>query len=710
MSAGTALINFRKRGQKRWTAICFPGRVRSILLILAALLVGFIWVLYDLQVVHGAEYLEKSQRRIANTETVEAARGKILDRYGRVLVSNRTSYKVTLNASLMGKSRNDVISSLLAICREEGVSWTDTLPISEDAPFTYTLDTAGNTAKKRFLTLCGSLGWTDDTLDSLVGLLDSGASPAKPVSADSMLAQMAADNGFAVEQGALSDRDYRALIGVIYELTLRSKEVARVDYTFAQDVDIDFITKVKESGLVGVQISATTVREYHTAAAAHILGRVGQMDEAEWEVFQGLGYAMDETVGKDGAEKAFEEYLHGEEGIRDVETNTSGKIVSETYRIEPQPGKNVVLTLDIRLQEAVEQSLAAHIPLLETAEGAAVAVVNIKSGEVLALCSYPTFDLANFSAQYSENLNNPLNPFFNRAIQGAYPPGSTFKMVTAVGALEEGIITPETKILDTGKYTYYSDYQPMCWYYRQYGRTHGLQNVSQAITNSCNVFFYDVGRRLGISKLSDYARLFGLGEPTGIELPENVGVVAGPDYTQSIGQIWYDGNTLPAAIGQENNRFTPLQLANYVATLVNGGNHWSAHLLKAVKSSDFSEVAYEYQTQLMDTVEIGGDNLDAVKEGMLAVTESGSVAGYFRDLDVKVGAKTGSAQVGAESESNAVFVAFAPYDEPEIALAIIAEKGGSGSELGAVAADILTYYFAAEDTLEAVASENTLLR
>ena len=688
----------------------FTRRVRGVLLLLAALLVGFIWVLYNLQVVHGAEYLEKSKRKIANTETVEAARGEILDRYGRVLVSNRTSYKVTLNTSLMGERRNEIILRLLSICREEGVSWTDTLPITAGAPFVYTLDTAGATAKSRFVTLCKTLGWTDDALSGLVALLDSGGSPAQPLPARSMLIQMAADSRFLVEEGSVSDQDRRALIGVLYELALRSKEVAQVDYTFAQDVSIDFISKVKEAGLAGVQISATSVRKYHTAAAAHILGRVGQMDKSEWEVYRQQGYAMNEKVGKDGVEKAFEQYLHGEKGIRDIETSTTGKVVSETYRTEPRPGENIVLTLDIRLQEAVERSLAAHVPELEAAEGAAAAVVSVKSGDILALCSYPTFDLASFSAQYGEYANNPLNPFFNRAVQGAYAPGSTFKMVTAVGALEEGIITPDTKVLDTGRYAYYRDYQPMCWIYRQYGRTHGLQNVTQAITNSCNIFFYDTGRRLGIAKLSAYARLFGLGEPTGIELPENIGVVAGPEYTESLGQTWYEGNALPAAIGQENNRFTPLQLANYIAALVSGGNRRPAHLLKSVKSSDFSRVVCEYEETLPDSLEISQKNLEAVKEGMLAVTESGSVSGYFKNLDIRVGAKTGSAQVSAEEESNAVFVAFAPYDDPEIALAIIVEKGGSGSELGAVAADILTYYFTAEEAMEAVVTEHTLLR
>lgn len=694
----------------------FPRRVRNLLLMLAVFVVAFIWVLYNLQIVHGLEYLEKSKRKIANTETVEAARGEILDRYGRVLVSNRTSYNVVLDTSLMGDRRNQILLDLVAICREEGVTWTDTLPITAGAPFTYTLSDATSNARSRFLSLKGKLGWTDGGLDALAASIDAGdqsggeSGQTGAVPADDLLSQMAADSRFMVERSGLSDGDYRALIGILYELTLRSQEVAKVDYIFAQDVDIDFISKVKETGLAGVQITASTVREYHTSAAAQVLGRVGQMDENEWGTYRDMGYDMDETVGKDGVEKSFEQYLHGEEGVRDIETNTSGKIVSETYRTDPQPGENVVLTLDIRLQEAVEQSLAAHVPQLEGSEGAAAAVISVKNGDVLALVSYPTFNLASFSADYSTLAGDPLKPMFNRATQGLYAPGSTYKMVTAIGALEEGVITPSTKILCTGIYTYYPKDQPKCWIYRQYGRTHGVEDVTKAITDSCDIFFYDTGRRLGIEKLGDYTRMFGLGEPTGIELPEKAGVVAGPEYTQSVGQTWYEGNTLSAAIGQENNQFTPLQLANYVATLVNGGNHWSAHLLKEVKSSDFSQVAYEREPQLLDTVVIGQDSLDAVKEGMLAVTVSGSVASYFKNLGVKVGAKTGSAQVSAESNSNAVFVCFAPYDDPEIAVAIVVEKGGSGSELGAMANEIMSYYFSAQSTMAAAIPENSLLR
>ncbi|MPM19820.1 hypothetical protein SDC9_66246 [bioreactor metagenome] len=690
----------------------FKLRTRILFFVLACLLIVFSYTLYDLQIVHGAEYLAQSSRKIATIESVPAARGEILDRYGRVLVSNKTIYQVQLNESLLGADRDKTILALTEICKQENVAWTDTLPVSMNTPFVYTLADATSTAQNRFSSFLKVMGWTDEETQA-AGLLNqistegANTSSLPAVSADSVIAKMR--EKFGVDE-SLTDARARTLVGILYELALRSKEITWSDYIFASDVDISLITQVKEEGLTGVQIEATSVRQYHTQAAAHILGRVAQMDKDEWAVYMNQGYSMNETVGKEGVEKAFESYLHGVEGSRDIETNTGGKVVSETYINDPGPGDNVTLTLDIRLQETVETALAKYVPTLPDAQGAAVAVVNVKDGGVLALASYPTFDLANFSTSYNDIKDAPNNPLYNRATQGIYAPGSTFKMVTAVGALEENIITPADKILDTGIYTFYKDYQPMCWIYRQYHRTHGYQNVTQAITNSCNVFFYDVGRRLGIEKLEDYARLFGLGEPTGIEIPESTGVVAGPEYTESIGQRWNDGSTLAAAIGQENNQFTPLQLASYVATLVNGGDHWSVHLLSSVKSSDFSQLIYRDEGKVLDTVEIKPVNLNAVKMGMLEVTQSGSVSGYFKNLGIKVGAKTGSAQVSSASTSNAVFVCFAPYDDPEIAMAIVVEKGGSGSELGAVAADILSYYFNAKQTLESVQTEGSLLR
>ena len=696
----------------------FHVRVRGVMVLLAAVLVGFLWVLYDLQYVHGAEYLEQSRRKIAKTETVEASRGQILDRYGRVLVGNRASYNVSLDTSFMGEERNAILLRLLEICREESVTWSDTLPVSRSAPYVFTAEGAyGNLRKYAEKMKWDGLVPTAEELEAL----QSAESPALP-SAERLLAKLR--ETYQVDP-ALSDGEARDLVGVLYELALRSREITWSSYVFAQDVEMAFIVKVKEASLSGVSIDTTTVREYNTSYAAHLLGRVGLMDSDEWNnIYQALDYPYNASVGKDGMEQAFESYLHGVPGKRAIETNDQGKVVSadDNWKIDertgapqaPQPGCNVISTLDIKLQEAVERALADGVGALksEDTQGAAAVVIDVNDGGVLASASYPTYDLSTFLQNYTELANDPLNPLFNRATQGVYPPGSTFKMVTAIAGLQEGVITPTDEILDTGRYTYYKDYQPQCWYYRQYGRTHGKENVSEAIRDSCNIFFYDVGRRLGISLLDEYAQKFGLGEYTGIEVYESKGHVAGPGYTESLGQKWYDGNTLPAAIGQENNQFTPIQLANYVATLANGGTHYSAHLLKEVKSSDFSQVVYQYEPEVLNELDLDPENLEAVTRGMLMVTQpGGSAYSYgFNTLDIQVAAKTGSAQVSSATESNAVFVCFAPYEDPEIALAIVVEKGGSGSTLSSIAVEILDYYFSSGSGMETVEGENTLLR
>ncbi len=694
----------------------FLLRLLAVVLALAALLGAFGCVLYDLQVVNGEDYALQSVRKIAITETVQASRGQLLDSYGRVLVSNRTSYQVELDTSLMGEQRNEILLQLLEICREEGVVWTDTLSdsLSASAPFRYTADSpfytvddeTGEASGTRLGRMAVANKWMEDWAD-------------EPPLAAELVRLMRETYEIGEDVGVQEGRD---LIGVLYELELRRREYTYAAYVFAQDVDIDFISRVKELGLPGVEISATSVREYSTDYAAHVLGRVGAMNSTEWEYYSQVDlngdgeadYQMDDIVGKEGAEQAFESYLRGTDGVRIIERNTSGKTVSESWVTEAVPGGNVTLTIDIDLQGKVEQVLAEGVAALKSdeVEGAAAVMLKVDDGSVLALASYPTFDLANYGANYNDYLADPLKPLLNRALQGLYPPGSTFKMVTAIAGLEEGIITPTTKILDTGVYTYYGANGPKCWIYSQSGRTHGLQTVSDAIKNSCNVFFYDVGRRVGIEGLQEYASMFGLGEKTGIELYEVEGVMAGPEYTESMGGTWYEGSTLSVAIGQESSQFTPIQLANYIATLVNGGTRYQTHLLKSVKSYDFSEVLYEYEPVVVDTINIDPDNLEAVKKGMLALTTEGSVARYFADLDFQVGAKTGSAQVSSANtnSSNAVFVCFAPYDDPEVALAIVVEKGGTGSSLGAMAAEILEYYFSASDTQSSVAAEGTLIR
>lgn len=696
----------------------FHRRGLGMLLLLAVILFGLGSSLYDAQMIHGAEYLARSQNSIAETQTVEAARGDILDRYGRVLVSNRVTYQVALNTDAMEKNRNDILLALIRIARDAGVEWEDTLPITAQPPFRYTTDTpfqypttdeegSPTTSLTRLGRLAVKMKWIDDpTAD--------GAQGAPLPTAEELLEKMR--ESFQLE---LEGADMRAVAGVLYELYYRSMVNSWPPYVFAEGVDIDFISKVKEQGLSGVEIEAATVRTYNTEYAAHLLGRVGAIEN--WDAYKDLDldgdgtpdYEMDDTVGKEGAELAFESYLRGTAGVREVERNTSGKVVSEKWTTAPQPGDNVVLTIDIDLQKQVEDILSQAIPQLasEDTEGAACVVMDVNRAEVLASASYPSYHLATYSADLAENSADPLKPFLNRAFQGVYAPGSTFKMVTAVAGLESGIIEPDTEIMDTGVYTYYQDDGPQCWYWRQYRRKHGLVNVSEALEVSCNVFFFDVGRRVGIQGLQEFAAKFGLGEPTGIELYEETGVMAGPEYTQSMGQTWYEGSTLSVAIGQESSQFTPLQLANYIATLVNGGTRYSAHLLKEVKSSDFSQVLYTYEPEVLDSIDIQPENLDAVKAAMLALTTGkGSLARYFQDLPVQVGAKTGSAQVNAETESNAVFVCFAPYDDPQIAISLVVEKGGSGSTLASIAADILRYYFSAEESREETLTENTLIR
>lgn len=756
----------------------FQRRALVMVLLLALMLTGMGATLYDLQINNGQEYYRQAQNKIAEQETVEAARGQILDRNGQVLVSNQVVYQVSLDTSLMKEERNHILLKLMEISREEGVEWTDNLPISQTAPFTFTtddpyytvsVDEEGNTVKS--LTRLGRLavyyGWIEDPTaepgeteeadapaQEEPGLWDkikaffSGSpaqtetssqetEPGQLPNAQELLGKMCATFDIqgegAVDKdsdetvpvlniGDMSTRDARALAGILYELNLRSSGVYQAnEYVFAQDVDIDFITRVKENSLTGVVIEPTTVRQYHTTYAAHLLGQVTPIYPEEVEYYTSLDldgdgvadYSLNDTVGRGGVEQAFESYLRGVSGVRTVERNASGKIVSETWLEEPKPGDNVVLTLDINLQAYVENTLATAIPQIDVEEavgGGACVILDVDTSEVLACASYPTFDPAKYNSNFNEYASDPLEPLFNRALQGTFAPGSTFKMVTAIAGLEEGIITPTTEIKDEGIYKYYSSPQPRCWIYNTNGGNHGSINVSEAIEVSCNYFFYEVGRLVGIDTLVDYATRFGLGQKTGLELAESQGVMASPEYTESMGGTWYEGSVLSVAIGQESSQFTPIQLANYIATLVNGGSRNATHLLKEVKSSDFSQVLYTKEPELLSTIEIKDENLEAVKAGMLALTTEGSVSRHFADLPFQVGAKTGSAQVDGQVEANAVFVCFAPYDDPEVAMALVVQRGGSGSELGAMAADILSYYFSSQETRDEAPTENTLVR
>lgn len=666
-------------------------RVIALLAFFGAFLLLFAAVLYDAQILHGGENRAKSISSNAASETVTASRGIITDRNGKVLVSNRLAYTLVFDRSGFDDDAalNAAILRLVQLCEETGTGWNDTLPIGR----------VGN-----FLRYSNA---RSETFDKFIEKNDltSGASGRQLLSELREL--------YHVDE-SLSEREARLIVGVRYELHSRDS------YTFAEDVSTEVLSLITDGRYEGVTIRTASARVYNTALAAHILGTIGPIWQEEWSSsedtgyvgYADKGYSMNDLVGKDGVEKAFESYLRGTDGRRLITTDETGKITGELYTREPQPGGTVALTLDIDLQADVEAALAETISGMidkdSNERGGAAAVVSVGTGEVLALASYPTYDLSTFNEDYDELVNDQRLPMFNRATQGIYAPGSTFKMVTAVAALESGIITPSSIIQDRGIYTYYKDPQPMCWIYSQTGSTHGRINVSQAITDSCNYFFYEVGRLTGIRTLDSYASQFGLGQSTGIEIGDSSGVLASPEWAESHDQEWTDGQTITAAIGQSYNLFTPLQLANYVATLVGGGDHYQAHLLKNVKAYDNSRLLYMYGDKPMNTVEISDSTLSAVTRGMHELTVSGSVAYAFENCVVSAGAKTGSAQVGTDI-ANGVFVAYAPYEKPEIAVAIVIEKGGSGAALANTAVEIINSWFSRAQDGTAI-GENTLLK
>lgn len=666
-------------------------RVIALLVFFGAFLLLFAAVLYDAQILHGGENRAKSISSNAASETVTASRGIITDRNGKVLVSNRLAYTLVFDRSGFDDDAalNAAILRLVQLCEETGTGWNDTLPIGR----------VGN-----FLRYSNA---RSETFDKFIekNELTSGASGRQLLSELREL--------YHVDE-SLSEREARLIVGVRYELHSRDS------YTFAEDVSTEVLSLITDGRYEGVTIRTASARVYNTALAAHILGTIGPIWQEEWSSsedtgyvgYADKGYSMNDLVGKDGVEKAFESYLRGTDGRRLITTDETGKITGELYTREPQPGGTVALTLDIDLQADVEAALAETISGMidkdSNERGGAAAVVSVGTGEVLALASYPTYDLSTFNEDYDELVNDQRLPMFNRATQGIYAPGSTFKMVTAVAALESGIITPSSIIQDRGIYTYYKDPQPMCWIYSQTGSTHGRINVSQAITDSCNYFFYEVGRLTGIRTLDSYASQFGLGQSTGIEIGDSSGVLASPEWAESHDQEWTDGQTITAAIGQSYNLFTPLQLANYVATLVGGGDHYQAHLLKNVKAYDNSRLLYMYDDKPMNTVEISDSTLSAVTRGMHELTVSGSVAYAFENCVVSAGAKTGSAQVGTDI-ANGVFVAYAPYENPEIAVAIVIEKGGSGAALANTAVEIINSWFSRAQDGTAI-GENTLLK
>ena len=724
-----------------------PKDTRSLRLyvlagLLTLVLLVFAGILYNTQIVNHDYYVAQSIRTIAREEKVEASRGVITDRSGQVMVSSRSTYSLTFDSSLLkdGEDPNEAILRLVQLCQTNGVAWNDNLPISRQAPYTYTLDSMTDILNSRFLKYVKSLKHAREALGNyllehpeIVGESTDSIPTARIeakeraeelldlLTTEQLSAQLLTDADISPETlmdwmredlevpESFTQAEARMVLGIQYELSVR-KVVSTTAYVMAEDISTGFISLLADGQYSGAKVTASSAREYSTTYAAQILGRVTQIyatDEAYQDgTLMEQGYDMDDKIGRSGVEKAFEEYLRGTDGTRVVSTNSDGKVTGEFYSKQPQPGNTVELTLDLDLQQKVEENLAATVAQMNAEDGddtrgAGCAIVKVGTGEILALASYPTFDPSTYSTNYVEISNNPARPEYNRATQGIYAPGSTLKPLTAVAALETGNVTLTEKIKDTGKWTYPGSPQSYTYCWDRSG--HGLLNVTEAITNSCNYFFATMGYRMGMDTLVEYLKAFGLGSHTGIEVGDSTGTL--PKNPPGEDQAPW------AAFGQSSQAYTPLQLANYIATLVSGGEHCDAHLLKAVKSYDNSEVLKMGDSSAKNTVSIKDSTLEAVKEGMLGYTQpGGQLYSYFRSCVVKAGAKTGTAQLGGGQTNNGVFVCFAPYDDPEIALAMVIEHGNAGAALASTAVNILNAYFSADDIGTAVIGENQLLQ
>lgn len=679
----------------------------GIFIALLFLIIGYyIFKAYDVQVVNSTES-DSSISTYTYYTPVSAARGQILDRNGNILVSNRASYNLIINSYVLynAENPNESLRQLVNLCQDRGLNYSEHLPISLTKPYELTLNDYPEAWQNYYKQFLNSRNWDSD------------------ISAQQIVKLM--KKSYHIPNN-WTEEEARRVIGLRYELELVN--VANLPtYTLLSDVDSDSLAKLMELNVPGMTVETTTVREYNTDYAAHILGRTGPIYAEEYEEYKDKGYSMNARIGKDGLEAAFEEYLHGDDGVRVTTVASNGSVLEEYYSKEPQAGGNVETTIDIGLQAVTEKSLAECIENLnknginasgegKDAKAGAVVVMEVKTGEVLASASYPSFNLTTFSEDYNKLLEDERAPMWNRALLGTYPPGSIYKMITSIAAIDSDTLGPGYCIEDRGVYTYYDDYQPVChiWTSSNGTATHGVVDLPHALSVSCNYYFYEAGRLTGIKAIDQVAEAMGFGQPTGIELPEEIGYRANAEtkkilYANQPDQSgWYSADTLAAAIGQSENRITPIQLCVYACTLANQGIRYRATFLKKVISADYQNLLEDIQPEVVSTYPISDTAYNAVIEGMVLAATEGSAKTHLENYPIPVCAKTGTAQHGNGGSDNASLLVFAPVDDPQIAISIYVEKGAQGGNLGSIAVDILDHYFSQETTNETIPTEGTV--
>ncbi len=681
---------------------------RMMLLIAAA---GVIIGLYGfrlifLQLVNGDSFKAQATNTTDYKFTVTAARGNIVDSKGERIASSVTGYNVVLNKLLMGDEDLDaLLQKLVGLLGENGESWNDSLLIGQaDAAghYAYTAE-SDNAAEQRSLA----------AMKENLGL-------QQYATADDVMEKL-------VEDYDLADFSFywqRILGGIHYEMQLQAFSNVN-NFILAENVSEATVATIKENSLTlpGVEIVETSARSYEQGTVLpHVLGRVGKITAEKWKVtdengqvtypLKEKGYNMNDVIGISGLESAYEDELRGKDGVETITRNSDGVIVNTALTTVPEPGHTVQLTIDSEFQKAVDQALAKNVEWIRNSYGdskqasaGAVVVIDVKTGGVLAASNYPSFDQNLYAANYSAYSEDENMPLFNRALQGLYTPGSTYKPSVAVAALDTGLINRYSTVLCNGVYTYYKDYHPKC---TRHGHS-GNIDVVTAIKWSCNIFFYDVGRRLTSDVYDAYAYKLGLGQRTGVEVSEALGRLTtknDSNYTESL--------DVQAAIGQGNTAVTPIQLATYAATLANRGTRYRTHFVKAILDSNTGKTLEETQPEVMDVVEDKGETFDLVREGMLGVAQTiPALASYPHTIACKTGSPQRSEGYYAGSTykhyTNAAMIAYGPAEDPEIAIGIVVEYGGAGARTGTLVADIFNAYYAMKDgtlTVDEAAAES----
>ena len=667
--------------------------------VMGAILLGR---LFFLQIIKGKEYRETSNTRLTRESTIEAARGSILDRNGKTLATTKTGYSIELyKTKIDNQTLNDTILKMVKVLEQNEDTYVNNFPITSEYKYTMTSDDEIKKWKEQY-----KISEKASAKDCVYRFRDK------------------------YEISNTDMNDVLKIIAIRYEISTKgysSTKSIKIAENISKTSAIQF--NEQNADFPGINVTTQSIRTYTSGSlASHIIGYIGKIQESELEKKLDEGYESNDYLGRTGIEYTLEKYLRGKNGVKQLDMSVDGTIEDEYIETEAVAGDDVTLTIDSELQGKTEEIISDAVASLKKKNkkstfGAAV-VMNVKSGEILAMASYPNYKPELFVGGISQDDWNELksnNALYDRASSGAYAPGSTFKMVTATAALEENKVSQTETVNDRGVYPY--AHNPVCWYYTEYHRGHGNVNIKQALQKSCNYFFYEMGRRLGIDTLDKYAQFYGLGQKTGIELSsETAGTLASKEVAEQKKKTWYLSDTLSAAIGQSYNSFSPLQMARYVSMVANGGNFINATVVKSIKDADGNEIPKDeirkyvnellgQNTDSISDLKISQETLDTVRAGMRLVTSSGGTAySAFSSFSKSVAGKTGSAQAKATSDgseiANGWFVGFTPYKNPEVAVVVILEDGAKDSFAAKTARKILEAYYDI-DTDDNSEQENT---